>query len=232
MIEDAPIVVVAAVTAELAPLVRRLRLERLEDGPGIRYAGSLRGRSVVAAVTGIGRRRAATRMAELLETHRPGRVYVIGFAGGTNPRLRPGSLLIPAEVIDAATGQRHRPTLPCDAAEGVLWTADRMVSGLDEKADLFERRGVDAVDMETAELAAVCEQRGVAWLAIRAISDAAEQTLPAFVARLNRADGRADVWAAARCVLTDPRRVGALLRLARQSGAAARALSERFVTLA
>jgi nucleoside phosphorylase len=106
-----------------------------------------------------------------------------------------------------------------------------MVSEPGEKRRLFEERGADAVDMETAAVAAVCEQRGVAWGVVRAISDPAGEALPAFVEKLNRPDGRANGWAAVRSILRDPRRIGALARLGYRSRIAGRALSERVAAL-
>ncbi|UCE87523.1 MAG: nucleoside phosphorylase, partial [Deltaproteobacteria bacterium] len=81
----------------------------------------------------------------------------------------------------------------------------------------------DLIDMETAAVAAVCERRRCPWSVFRAISDRADDgSTDAAVLALAGPDGRPDLLAVARLVLTRPRRVPQLVRLARGATRAAR----------
>ena len=72
-------------------------------------------------------------------------------------------------------------------------------------------RGVVSLDMETAAIAKVCDERGVAWSVVRAISDrAGDGTVDAEIAGLTHPDGTANPAAVARYLV---RHRGALPRL-------------------
>ena len=76
--------------------------------------------------------------------------------------------------------------------------------------------------METAAIAGVCEQRGVPWSAVRAISDLVGVT-PGDVIGLANPDGTPNVGAAIKYLVTKPWRIPKLVRLARDSTQAAAA---------
>jgi hypothetical protein len=97
---------------------------------------------------------------------------------------------------------------------GRLVTWDRLVTGLDEAAEL-KQSGVVGLDMETAAIAAVCERRGCPWSVFRAISDRVTDgmTDPAVLA-LAGPDGGGDLGAVARYLLARPWRIVRLMRLA------------------
>ena len=92
-------------------------------------------------------------------------------------------------------------------------------------------RGVTALDMETAGVGAVCDERGVPWTAFRAVSDRPDDGLvDGSVFSLLNEDGTTDVGAGIRYALFHPGRLPGLVRLARDSargcGLAARAAVE------
>lgn len=195
--------------------------------------------AVTVAVTGMGAARAA-RMAEAVaERHPPGRVIISGFAGATHPGLAVAEVIEPRGLVRQATGELFTPSdaeggvgdvaegAAADSRRGRLMTCDTLLSTPRQKAALHERHGVDAVDMESAALAAWCERRGLRWRCIRVISDAADQALPAFVEGFTRADGRPDLYAAARYSFMRPWVVPTLIRLARDTAAAAATLADR-----
>jgi adenosylhomocysteine nucleosidase len=201
---------------ELRPLVRRLGLRREGPGPGGLHRGRVGRFDVVAALTGIGTRAAARAAERLLDATAADHLVVVGIAGGIGPGVRIGDVVVPELVVDRASGAEHRPDpLGALAARGTLLTSDELLAGAGEIADLA-RRGVIAVDMETAAVAAVCERRGCRWSVVRAISDRADDaSVDAAVLGLARPDGSADLPAVARFLLRRPAQITGLVRLAR-----------------
>jgi nucleoside phosphorylase len=177
---------------------------------------------IVATTTGIGTR-AAAREAELALGAGPiDHLLVVGIAGGIGPTVDIGDLVVPDLVIDLSTGAEHRPSnLGEIEARGTLATSDELLTDQAEAAHL-ERQGVIAVDMETAAIAAVCERRRCPWSVFRAISDRADDgsTDPAVFA-LAGPSGEPRIGAALRLMLTKPRLVPQLARLARGASLAA-----------
>jgi adenosylhomocysteine nucleosidase len=203
------IVVLAAMPRELRPLVRRLRLR----------AGTVRGlpawfgQGVAAAAVGVGPTRAGDGSAAVLDELAPRRAFVTGVAGAVDPTLKVGDVVRPARVVDVRSARSFSPH-SSGPRSGVLGTVERVFldGGDTHTADPALPDGTTAVDMETAAIAAVAEARGVPWDVVRAISDVAG-TLTPKIAAILRPDGRADLPAAARLVLRDPRVVRRLARL-------------------
>jgi adenosylhomocysteine nucleosidase len=200
---------------ELRPLVRRLRLARSASAPRL-YTGQAGDVAVAAALGGIGTAPAAEATERLLDAWPADLVVVVGIAGAIGPSLALGATIAPERVLDVESGVERRPAaLPGVAARGLLATSGRLIVEREELARL-ERRGVVAIDMETAAVAAVCERCGVPWAAFRAISDrAGDPGVDASILALGGPDGRGDPAAVARYVLARPWRIVLLARLAR-----------------
>lgn len=211
---------------EMRPILRSLPLRRHDLGEVTSYRGSHHGRQLVAAVTGIGTAPARRATELVLDSHEIDRVLMVGIAGAVDPDLGIGSLVTPAVVIDAATGAELRPTATeSHAARGAILTTDEL---LDDhcQLDALIRRGIVAVDMETAAVGAVCRERGVDWSVFRAISDrAADPRTDERVLGLANGDGSADVSAVLRYLGRRPGGIVHLARLGRGSHAATRAAS-------
>jgi nucleoside phosphorylase len=216
------VAVLAPMRMELAPLVRPLGLRRVGARRERGYAGALGGLEIVAAVTGIGTGAAARAAERALDAGAVERVLVVGIAGGIGPSVAVGDLVAPERVIDLATGAEHRPTpLGVASPRGALATSDRLLADPAEAAALA-RRGVVAIDMETAAVAAVCARRGVPWSVVRAISDRADDgSTDEAVLGLAGPDGGGGAFAVARFLLTRPWRVPQLVRLGRDARRAA-----------
>lgn len=216
------VAVLVPMRMELAPLATPLGLRRVGARRERAYTGALGGLEIAAAITGIGTRAAARTAERVLDAGAVERVVVVGVAGGIGPGVAVGDLVAPELVIDLSTGAEHRPTpLGVAAPRGALATSDRLLTDPAEAADLA-RRGVVAIDMETAAVAAVCEQRGCAWSVLRAISDRADDgSTDEAVLGLAGPDGGGDPWAVARFLLTRPWRVPQLVRLGRDARHAA-----------
>jgi len=178
---NARVLIVTAMPEELGPLSAR----RLPDG-------------VRAAATGEGPRRAERRAAELCDLHRPDVLLGAGVAGALSSDLAFGEILVARRVCDAS-GDAPQPdaALSGRAASlpgirgGAIFSADRMVIAARERAELAARIGDDpsAVDMESAGWARVASARGIPYLVVRAVSDTADEDLPAYLTRCYDPEG-------------------------------------------
>lgn len=112
-----------------------------------------------------------------------------GTCGGLDASLSGGTLVVLSRITDAASGK----TYPCDPQlssqlAGLLkpvraviragLTCEAPVVTTAEKASLRQKHQVSVVDMETSAVAAVAAEFGVPFLAIRAVVDPANCTLP------------------------------------------------------
>jgi adenosylhomocysteine nucleosidase len=201
--------------SEFAPLVKALSLVRQASG----YSGTAGSIELVAAKTGIGTRRAAQATERLLDAMLVDHVMVVGIAGGMGAS-KVGDVIFPEVVVDKDSGTEYRPTpLGAVQSRGRLVTHDDFDMKPAE-CDALVAAGFIAVDMETAAIAGVCEQRGVRWSAVRAISDLVGVT-PGDVIGLANPDGTPNVGASIRYLLTKPWRIPKLVRLGMDAKAAA-----------
>ena len=138
------------------------------------------GEEVLLAHTGVGPAAAAQSLAALLAAQRPRMLISTGFAGGLDPRLATGDLLIATNFSAPALIAKSRALLAGDphAFFGALTSQPQVAASVAEKSALAAATGALAVDMETASIAAACARAGIPLLAVRAISDAALEPLP------------------------------------------------------
>jgi hypothetical protein len=90
--------------------------------------------------------------------------------------------------------------------------------------------GAEAIDMETAAVGALCEERGVPWSAFRGISDHMRDGLiDSAVGGLAKADGSADIGKLIRYLGPKPWRMRQLAKLGRDMNVAASAAANALV---
>jgi adenosylhomocysteine nucleosidase len=205
----------APMPSEFRPLAKALSLQRGDAG----WAGTAGTIQLIAAKTGMGTRLAAEATARLLDRGPLDHVMVVGIAGGMGTS-RVGDLVFPEVVVDKDSGTEYRPA-PLGAVEsrGRLVTHDDF-DMKDAERDRLVAEGFIAVDMETSAVARVCEERGVAWSAVRAISDLVGVT-PGDVINLAKPDGTPNMSASLKYLLTKPWRIPKLVRLGVESQRAA-----------
>lgn len=213
---------VCAMPMELVPLKRMLSLRKTAVGSLEVYAGSIGDRPVVAVVTGIGGVLAAQGVERLIAAFDVERVVVVGITGAVDNDIPIGTVVLPAVVVNGATGAEYRPTrLGGGTPKGKMWTSGELITDLDVIAHL-RSSGVISLDMETAAIAEVCRGHGIAWSVARAISDrATEVSLDDEVFRLINPDGSFNVKKIAAFFVKHPGRVPALSRLAKDTKLAA-----------
>ncbi len=224
MTNAAPILgVVAALPAEAACF----RRAQAGTGPRLQEAVQVR-------VSGIGWTRAARAASALLDQGATALVSW-GFAGALSTALAPGVLVLAERVYDIAgcwyaadaawLERLHEVAAPAlTVTTGALLTTTAIIRDSREKERLQRTFGAVAVDMESAAICAVARERHVPFIAVRSISDRADQNLPA--AALNAVDetGRIRLAQALAGALGHPREFPMLLQLAATTGRARRTL--------
>jgi adenosylhomocysteine nucleosidase len=189
------VAIVAALEREVRPLVRTWRVsEREHDGRSLRFFED--GENVLVC-GGIGAEPARRAAEAVIAIYAPTVVCSVGFAGALDPGLKVGTVIQPAQVIDAKDGSRASVS----GGRGVLVSFGSVASPA-QKAKLRESFSAQAVDMEAAEVARAAQLRGVEFRAVKAISDEFDFVFPAteqFVdATGNFQQGRFVVYAALR----------------------------------
>jgi adenosylhomocysteine nucleosidase len=180
----------------------------------------------------------ARRKAEDLLKAGAGALVSFGIAGGLDPALGPGDIVLPEAVVvpggsAVVTGAAWRLRLVDLAAKkghrvagGKLAGSDHAVATVAGKRALFEASGAVAVDMESHAVALAAEAAGVPLLVVRAVIDPADRALPKAVLGSIAPNGRArKALVTARLVLR-PWEVRQVDRLRQDTGAALRALGE------
>jgi nucleoside phosphorylase len=201
---------------EMRPLARKLSLHRTQICGVTVSSGTLGGREVVAIVTGMGPKLATEVTSQLLDAVGVDRVVVVGITGAVENATPIGTLILPEAVVDGATGAEHRPApLGEGTGQGKMWTTDTLITDPDAISRL-RAQGVVSLDMETAAIAEVCEQRGIPWSVFRVISDrATDGSIDEEVFALSNQDGTTNGAAVARYFLTHPGRIPQMARLAK-----------------
>jgi hypothetical protein len=171
----------------------------------------------------------------------PDYVLTCGFAGGLNPDLKLGDVVFEIfprssrhESAQTETGnQLEPPYVGCYeklAAAGAkpakFLCADRIATTVAEKKQLRTETGADAVEMESAAIHAICRERGIPCATVRVISDMANEDLPLDFNALSKPDLSLDYGKLALAIAKSPGKIGALLKLRKQTRFAAARLAE------
>jgi adenosylhomocysteine nucleosidase len=171
----------------------------------------------------------AREAAEALVAQGIGGLMSFGLAGGLDMEFTPGMLAVPRRVISATGTWATDPALTqaCGGATTeALFAGETIVATAAEKAALHARTGAVAIDLESGEVAAAAARHGLPFVVVRAICDPADRDLPpAALAALNSA-GVIGLGRVIASLLRAPRQLPLLLGLARDAGAARRALAD------
>jgi len=207
--EDSLTAIVAAMGEEIAPLRARLVGGRAVTVPGARVTtGWLGDVPVALVVTGDGERKARQGLTAVFATLRVRRLLVVGVAGALSADLDVGALVVGDRVIaeigsrvyDADAALTSVAARVSGAQRGIAVTTGRIADTVDDKRRLLAMVMMRApggepardlaaiVDLESSVFADVAERAGVPWLVLRAVSDAADESVPALLNRC-RDDG-------------------------------------------
>ena len=183
---------------------------------------------VLSAVSGARAAQAETRAADLVAGGAQALVS-FGLAGGLDPALSAGDLVVSAQVTasdatingDTMWAERVRARLATDGAyPGAVLGETTVMSSTDTKAQAFARTGALAVDMESAAVARAAEAAKLPFIVVRAIADTATHKVPSYVAGAIGTDGRTQIGVILRGVAADPTSLATLWALATASRAA------------
>lgn len=218
--------IVCALASEARHLGRTVRLGE--------PLGSLTDGTLVA-VTGMGAA-AASMGARSLIAAGAAALASWGMAGGLDPALGAGAILLPTEVlgpdgriVNTEPGWRARLSAAVAAhapvRSGRLLTSPRAIGSVADKAELFRTTGAVAVDMESAAIGAVAEQHQVPFMAVRVVVDSAADVLPRAVTAAADSEGHLQIWRLIGALALAPNELAPLIRLARRYRAANRSLA-------
>ncbi len=158
-----------------------------------------------------------------------------GIAGALDPAFSCGDLIVPDEVLLDEVGD---PDLfRCDSAwsealhaalaevaltcrRGLLIGSHRLCRDAKDKQARYEITGAVAVDMESGAVARAAAQATLPFLAVRAVADTAQDSLPTLAETAVKPDGTPAVGRVLAGLLRRPGELPALLSLGRRSEAA------------
>ncbi len=202
-IGSAPFAVFVATQAEMKPLATSLQptCRSVHRSDSIVRVG-VGGRDLLLAKTGVGPDSAETAARRLFEETPIAAALSLGVAGGLNPQVRTGDLIVGDQVIlrrNARQGSHREKSsglerFPCDSGLqdaamtvlrrwdsrhylGPILTVDRIVLTADEKRRLAAESGAMALDMESAAIASAASARSIPFLAVRGVLDAIDEDL-------------------------------------------------------
>jgi adenosylhomocysteine nucleosidase len=193
------------------------------------------------AVSGIGSD-AAERAARALVDAGVAALMTFGMAGGLDPALEAGSVVLPRELI-AADGARFIASRPWRervaaavgplraVSAGDLLTSAGAIDTPADKSAAFRDTGAAAVDMESAAVAAIAAHHNLPFIAVRVIVDTAADALPQAVVDASRA-GRVQIGRLIAGLILAPGEIASVVRLAQRYRIAMRSLRVISVHLA
>lgn len=224
------ILVTFAVPTEFAAWRRHHSFRRVASEPFSVYVADIGGSAVRVLLTGIGTAAAANAMRAALIS--PADLCIsCGFAGALGSGMHVGDILAArlvrqAERDLAVASDRELLAAACDARARQVdrfLTTEKLVVSAAEKFAIVDE--ADAVEMESFVILAEAARHGVRAVAVRAVSDTAEASLPYDFSRAVDPRGRLRLGSLMAAVARQPQRLPALLRLGRDCRWAARQLA-------
>jgi adenosylhomocysteine nucleosidase len=149
-------------------------------------------------------------------------VISFGVAGGLDPTLKSGDIVVATEVL--AGDARWLAELPLNEEQiasvalkrrrvvrGGLAGVEKVIAARAGKAALWSATGAAAVDMESHIAAAYASEMGLPFAALRVISDPASRALPAIAMSAIKPNGDIDLRKVLRGVARNPLSLRALV---------------------
>ncbi len=163
-------------------------------------------------------------------------ILSIGISGGLSPALVPGDLVLAEGVVDGdghhyACGRAQLSGLRKSVASlpvpSLIYGSDSVILTADEKSRLHGTYKADSVDMESHGVACAANVAGLGFLALRAIADPSDRSLPQAALDAVKPDGTTKLFSPLLRAAKAPGQFPALLRLGRDSEKALAALGDK-----
>jgi adenosylhomocysteine/aminodeoxyfutalosine nucleosidase len=196
------IAIMGAMAEEIEPLLAKVEsIKKIEYAKNIYYEATYKGKNIVIAYSKIGKVFASLTATILLEKFECDTLLFSGVAGAINPSLKIGDLIIasalcqhdlditafghpygyvPEGAVMVKADNRLRDIAKSIASkrdltlkEGVIATGDQFVASTDRKDFISYTFGADALEMEGASVAVICNALNIPFFVLRAISDSA-----------------------------------------------------------
>ena len=233
-----PVAMFVATRWELAALRRALPVDRRQHVGGIRcLIGRQGNRPYWLIQTGVGSDAANTAARSVLNRQPMALIISTGFAGALTPAAI-GDLVIGTSVCAGSydrTWRQNTEAVSCDHAGlscvqsvaaqvgiaahlGSVVSVPRIVYRTEDKQAISRMTGATALDMESAALALVAQERAVPFMVVRTVSDLVGEELPVdFNLFLTPAGWLRGMWE----LLASPSKLLGMNRLRQQSSLAA-----------
>ena len=196
------IAIMGAMPEEIEPLLAKVEnVKKVEYANNSYYEATYKGKNLVIAYSKIGKVFSSLTASTLLERFGCSKLLFSGVAGAINPELKIGDLIIadklcqhdldisifghaygfvPEGGVFVETDAKLRAIAKevakknkLSLIEGTIATGDQFVASNDRKEFITEHFKADALEMEGASVAVVCDALNVPFFVLRAISDTA-----------------------------------------------------------
>lgn len=212
------IAIIAAMKDEVKDILSKLELDEVVHiKPSIIYHGKYKGHEIALMVSGIGYEAMHKATVYLLDNFNPSVCLHIGYAGGTDPLLQVGDLIIASELREKDKDKifvtddllKKKAVEICIREnlrykEGVVVTVAEPLNTPHEKAFLGTQYESLAIDMESSAFAEVATFHKIPFVVARAIFDPLDMPLPALSDTITT-DGDINKFELARHVYHNPK---------------------------
>ncbi|HIE17848.1 MAG TPA: hypothetical protein EYP71_06590 [Dehalococcoidia bacterium] len=191
-----------ALEEEIAGVRRQMTIAEVIVRPDFKlYRGVYHNRDCLLVQTGMGRQRVETAARFTLEHFQVGTMISFGFAGALTPELRAGDIIIcstlyccsgmidedlKSESLSSDTTLLELATHALESGRvrfycGNSVTVPQLLSNQESKEKMYEVFAAYIADMESYWVARIAARERNPFVAIRAVSDARQDSLPSFV---------------------------------------------------
>ena len=157
-----------------------------------------------------------------------------GLAGGLEPGLKPGSIVVPKAVLigpESYFCDSLLSTFLGGMTHETILAGEKIAATVQDKRLIFQAGRPVAVDLESGAVAEVSTQNNLPFAVLRAVADPAERDLPPAALAALRDDGSLDLLKIARSIAGRPWQIPGLIMVGWDTKRARQALRERLKSL-